>query len=214
MIKIYHVPGTRSVRVIWLCEELAVPYELVAVDFSAEYRASSQWRKLNPVGKVPVMTDDSSGSGAVTMFESGAMVEYVLDHYGDGRLRPSPRTHDHAMYLQWSWFAEATFARPLGEIVNHRREFPGDAEVPAVIGEMKNRARVCLDALEQALAGHDFLLGEEFSAADIMMGYTVLLTRMFKVLGEDHPNVQHYFSRLAERSGFQRATADMPAGRY
>ena len=127
MITIYHVPRTRSVRVIWLCEELGVPYEVVPVDFSAEYRASAQWRKLNPVGKVPVMTDDSPSAGPITIFESGAMVEYVLDHYGDGRLRPAPCTAEHALYLQWTWFAEATFARPLGEIVNHRREFPGDA---------------------------------------------------------------------------------------
>jgi glutathione S-transferase len=214
MIKIYHVPGTRSIRVIWLCEELAVPYELVPVDFSPEYRASLEWRQLNPVGKVPVMIDERPDQDVVTMFESGAMVEYVLDCYGAGRLRPSPGTPVHAMYLQWSWFAEATFARPLGEIANHRREFPGDAEIPAVIREMKNRARVCLDALEQTLADQDYLLGDAFSAADIMMGYTVLLTRMFKVLGEDHPGVQNYFSRLAERVGFQRATADLPAGRY
>ncbi|MFP6817153.1 MAG: glutathione S-transferase family protein [Pseudomonadales bacterium] len=214
MIKIYHVPGTRSIRVIWLCEELAVPYESVPVDFSPEYRASPEWRELNPVGKVPVMIDERPGQDGVTMFESGAMVEYVLNRYGAGRLRPSLGTPAHAMYLQWSWFAEATFARPLGEIANHRREFPGDAEIPAVIGEMKNRARACLDALEQTLADQDYLLGDAFCAADIMMGYTVLLTRLFKVLGEDHPRVQNYFSRLAERPGFQRATVDIPAGRY
>jgi glutathione S-transferase len=209
MIRIYHVPGTRSVRVIWLCEELVVPYQRVPVDFSPEYRASAEWRKLNPVGKVPVMTDDGC-----TIFESGAMVEYVLDHYGDHRLRPEPRTPEHALYLQWTWFAEATFARPLGEIVNHRREFPGDAEIPAVVEEMKNRAVVCLDALEQALADRDYLLGAGFSAADIMMGYTVLLTRMFKLLGADHPNVLSYFNRLSERPGFQAATGDLPAGRF
>jgi glutathione S-transferase len=209
VIRIYHAPGTRSVRVIWLCEELGVPYEVVPVDFSAEYRASHEWRKLNPVGKVPVMTDTESAAGAVTMFESGAMVEYLLDHYADGRLRPAVRTAEHAMYLQWTWFAEATFARPLGEIVNHRREFPGDAQIPAVMDEMKNRARLCLDALEAALGDQPYLLGDEFSAADIMMGYTLVIARMFKLLGADHPKVSGYFDRLAERPGYQRATADL-----
>ncbi|MDH3643797.1 MAG: glutathione S-transferase family protein [Gammaproteobacteria bacterium] len=205
MIKIYHVPRTRSVRVIWLCEELGVPYELIPVDFSAEYRASAEWRKLNPVGKVPVMIDTAPASGPVTMFESGAMVEYVLDHYGDGRLRPAPRTAEHAMYLQWTWFAEATFARPLGEIVNHRREFPGDAEIPAVVEEMKNRARLCLDALEQALVDREYLLGADFSAADVMMGYTLLICEMFRLLGDDHPRVSDYFARLSARPGYQTA---------
>jgi len=212
MIRIYHVPGTRSIRVIWLCEELGVPYEITPVDFSAEYRASAEWRRLNPVGKVPVMIDDESPAGeAITMFESGAMVEYLLDHYGGGRLRPAPRTAEHAMYLQWTWFAEATFARPLGEIVNHRRAFPGDQAVPAVVDEMRSRALLCLDALEATLHGRPFLLGGEFSAADIMMGYTLLLTRMFKLLGSDHPNVAAYFASLAERPAYQRATADLRA---
>src|SRR5262245_47441927 len=114
MLEIYHAPGTRSIRVIWLCEEIPVPYRIVPVDFSPAYRASPEWRPLNPVGKVPVMRD-----GEFTMFESGAMVQYLLERYADGRLRPPPGTRDSAMYLQWSWFAEATFARPLGDIAQH-----------------------------------------------------------------------------------------------
>jgi len=209
MIRIYHAPGTRSVRVIWLCEELGVPYEIVPVDFSPAYRASAEWRKLNPVGKVPVMIDPDFPAGPITMFESGAMVEFVLDHYGEGRLRPPARSAEHAMYLQWTWFAEATFARPLGEIVNHRRAFADDGQIPAVVEEMTNRARLCLDALEDALDDRPYLLGDEFSAADIMMGYTLLIARMFRLLGDQHPNVAAYFTRLSERPGYQRATADL-----
>jgi len=208
MLQIYHVTGTRGMRVIWLCEELGIDYEVTKIDFSAEFRGSDEWRALSPVGKVPIMVD-----GDMVMFESGAMVEYVLDRYGGGRLRPMAGTVLHAMYLQWSWFAEATFARPLGEIVNHRREFPGDAEVPAVVEEMKSRAIVCLGALEDVLSDRKFLLGAQFCAADIMMGYTLIIAHAFKVLGPDHPNVQTYFNRLSERPGFRCATADLPAGR-
>ena len=77
MIRIYHAAGTPSVRIIWLCEELGLPYEKVDVDFSPAYRATPEWRALNPVGKVPVLVDDD-----VTMFESGAMVEHLLDRHG------------------------------------------------------------------------------------------------------------------------------------
>lgn len=205
MIRIYHVAGTRSVRVIWLCEELGLPYEKVAVDFSPAYRATPEWRSLNPVGKVPVLVDAD-----VTMFESGAMVEHLLDRYGADRLRPPPGTAERAAYLQWSWFAEATFARPLGEIVNHRREFPGEAVVPAVLEEMTGRAALCLQALDAALADRQYLLGEDFTAADVMMGYSVMLARALRIPGARAGHVGAYFDAFSRRSGYLAATADLP----
>ena len=101
MIKIYHVAGTRGLRAIWTCEELSIPYEVEVVNFDPEYRASPEWRSINPVGKVPAMSD-----GELVMFESGAMVQYLVDRYGNGKLQPEIGTADHALYLQWSWFAE------------------------------------------------------------------------------------------------------------
>jgi glutathione S-transferase len=195
-LQIYHVPGTRSVRVIWLCEELSLPYEVVAVDFSPEYRASAEWRQLNPVGKVPVLKD-----GDLTIFESGAMVQYILDRYGAGRLQPAAGTEQHAEYLQWSWFAESTFARPLGEIVNHRRALAAEDQSDVAIREMMDRSLLCLHAVDDAVSQRDFLLGDEFSAADIMMGYTLLLAD--SLLSETFPdNAQAYWQRLQERPGF------------
>ncbi len=135
MITIYHAPGTRSIRVIWLCEELQIPYEVVTVDFSPTYRATPEWRRLNPVGKVPAMTDDG-----VSMFESGAMVDFILERYGNGRLRPAPGTPEAAQYLQWSWFAEATFARPLGDIAQHTVVKPEAERIPAVVDDARTRS--------------------------------------------------------------------------
>lgn len=200
-MKIYHVPGTRSVRVIWLCEELGLDYEVEIVDFSAEYRASPQWRSMNPVGKVPVLRD-----GDLTIFESGAMVEYLLARYGDGRLRPQPGDAEFAHYLQWCWFAEATFARPLGEIVNHRRAFAEAQQSKAALREMMDRSVLCLEAVDAALEGRDYLLTSGFSAADIMMGYTLLLAD--KLLDEEFgTEVGAYYRRLSERPGFVVANA-------
>lgn len=201
LLKIYHVPGTRSMRVVWLCEELGLPHEVVTISFSAEYRASAEWRRLNPVGKVPAMQD-----GDFTMFESGAMVQYLLDRYGNGRLQPRPGTEAHARYLQWSWFAEATLARPIGEIVNHRRAFGEKGQIPAVIDEMKSRVAVCVKALDEALAGRDYLLGADFSAADIMMGYSVMIADRFASLAE-FPNVVAYWQRLSARPACRRTLA-------
>ena len=199
MIDIYHVPGTRSMRVIWLCEELGLAYKAIPTDFSPEFRASAQWRQMNPVGKVPVMTD-----GDLTMFESGAMVQYLLDCYGDGRLQPEAGTAEHGIFLQWCWFAEATFARPLGEIVNHRRALSEAEQSDAVIGEMQARAWLCVEALDAALVDRDYLLGEAFSAADIMTGYSLMLAQKF--LPQNFPaEVERYFESLTRRSGYKTA---------
>ena len=200
MLRIHHVPATRGFRVIWLCEELEIPYEIVHVDFSRRYRASAEWRAMNPVGKVPVMT-----AGDLAMFESGAMVQHVLDRHGGGRLEPARGTRDHALYLQWSWFSEATFARPLGEIVNHRREF-GDRAIAKVVEEMKARARLCLDALDREMRGKDYLVGD-FTAADIMMGYAL---RSYRRLLPDESlpaNAGAYWGRLAARGAYRAAIA-------
>ena len=192
MIKIYHVPGTRSLRVIWACEELKIPYEVETIPFTAEFRESPAWRKINPVGKVPAMTD-----GELTLFESGAMVQYLVDRYGAGKLQPNAGTPAHALYLQWSWFAEATFARPLGEIVNHNRAFGESGVSEAAIEEMRARSRLSLKAVDEAIEGKAFI-ASEFSAADIMLGYSVFLCQRLAP-SEDCKSAYDYWDRLQQR---------------
>ena len=207
MLQIYHAPRTRGFRVIWLCEELQVPYEVVPVDMSPEYRASPEWRRLNPVGKVPVMKD-----GDLTMYESGAMVQIVLEKYGDGRLQPAPATPEHGLYLQWSWFAEATFERPLGEIVNPKRMFGPNAS-QEIIEEMRDRARLCAQALGNAIDGKTWVLGEAFSAADIMLGYSLRAfgLQMDEALPE---NTNDYWTRITARDAFKAGeAADLNTGK-
>jgi len=199
MLNIFHSPGTRGFRVIWACEELGVPYQVTPVDFSPAYRAKPEWREKNPVGKVPVMID-----GDLMMFESGAMLQYVLDAYGNGRLQPTPGTPEHALYLQWCWFAEATFARPLGDIAQHMLIRPEKERIPAVVEDGRQRAGVCLDAVEAVVRHQDYLL-DSFTAADIMMGYSLMLAERFGLLNEDFPATTAYFARLKARDGYQYA---------
>lgn len=201
-IRIYHVPRTRSIRVIWLCEELGLPYEIVPVDFTPAFRSSPEWRRLSPTGKVPVMADDD-----FTMFESGAMVQYLLERYGEGRLEPAPGTAERAHYLQWCWFAEATLARPLGDMVHHTWIKPEEERIPAVVEDAKARALLCLDGLEEALDPGPYLLGEVFTAADIMTGYSLFLAGRLGLLGDERPRVQAYQTCLSERDGFRKATS-------
>lgn len=196
MIRIHHVPRTRSMRVIWLCEELDLAYEIVPVDFSPAYRSTPEWRALSPTGKVPAMEDDG-----FSMFESGAMVDYILERYGEGRLQPKQGTEASAHYRQWCWFAEATLARPLGDIVHHTLIKPEAERIPAVAEDAHKRALLCIDAIEAHLDGRDYLVGD-FSAADIMMGYSLALAVRVGALEDRHPRVSEYLGRLEERPGF------------
>ena len=196
MIKIYHAKGTRGLRVMWLCEELNIDYEIQNVDFSKEFRFSEQWLKINPLGKLPSLRD-----GDIMLFESCAMIQYLLNKYGGGKLQPSPSTTSYAYFLQWLWFSEATFARPIGEIVNHRREFPDEQEIPEVVQEMQSRIYKCLDALNEALEGKDFILGKDFTAADISLGYSLLIAQN-RIDKEFPEKVDKYWGNISSRRAF------------
>ena len=197
MLKIYHARGTRSVRPIWLCYELDLVFEIEPIDFSSAFRSSPAWRAISPAGKVPVMTD-----GDMTMFESGAMVDYILERYGEGRLRPAPGTAESAMHHQWCWFSEATLARPLG--LNRLMKSKSDRN-DTLAAEGEQRARACLEVVDQAVAGRDFLLGAEFGAADIMMGHTLHMAAYLNLLDDRYPSAQGYLNRLKSRDACRRA---------
>ena len=193
-------PRPAAFRIIWLCEELELPYEIVPVDFSRKYRASAEWRAMNPVGKVPVMTEDD-----LTVFESGAMVQHVLDRHGAGRLEPRAAPASTRTTCSGAGSRRRRSPRPLGEVVNHRRVF-GDRAIPEVVEEMKERARQCADALDREMHGKDYLVGG-FTAADIMMGYTLRAYR--RLLPDDAlpANAGAYWDRLTARDAYQAAVA-------
>lgn len=203
MIALYHSPRTRSVRVLWLLEELGVPYELRTLAFTPDSLKGAEYVKVNPLGKVPAIQD-----GALTMFESGAIVEYIVERYGAGRLAPAVGTPERGLYLQWIHFAEATCLPPLSDLAQHTMFKPEPERIAALVPDAHARIASWLAALEPALAGKTFLLGDTFTAADVMMGYGLLLTKWFGLLGaEQHPNVSAYLARLEQRPALQKALA-------
>jgi len=197
VIKIYHVSGTRSFRPIWLCYELDLPFSIETIDFSPAFRDRQQWRAISPAGKVPAMIDRD-----VVMFESGAIVDYILERYGEGRLRPAQGTAQSAAYRQWCWFAEATLIRPLGINRLLARSGEGDQSVAATTGQ---KVRECLGVVDKAVCDRTFLLGSEFSAADVMMGYSLELLASLDVLNEQFPRASAYLNHLRLRDAFARA---------
>lgn len=196
MLTLWYAPRTRSIRVRWLLEELGVPYELRRVDFNRPARTFAQ---DTPLGKFPVVEDDG-----VTICESGAIVEYVLERYGEGRLAPPIGDPRRGPFLQWLHYAEATAFAPLGVIIWHML-YAGDADtIPTVIESARERARSALDFLEQGIGDRDYLVGE-FTAADVMMGFTLRAAVLLGVLDERYPRLQRYVGRLEARPAFQVA---------
>jgi glutathione S-transferase len=199
MITLYHAPFSRSLRVRWLLEELGLPYRL-------ELRSFAQLKEpaylaLHPLGKLPVLCD-----GDLVLFESGAILQHLLERYGEGRFEPKPGTPERSLHWQWFHYAEATVTPPLGLIVRHTSLLPEAERIPAVAEFGRRGAEGALRVVERALAGRSWLL-PEFGAADVMMGYSVKLASFFGLVGEATPNLRAYLARCEERPAWRRAVA-------
>jgi len=197
MIKLWFAPRTRAVRVRWLLEELGLPHELVRVDFN---RPAHTFAQSTPLGKLPVIEDDGAVIG-----ESGAIVEYVLERYGNGRLAPPIGSPLRGEFLQWVHFAESTAFSPVGVVVWHTLYEQNADRFPDVIQSARGRALEAFGFVEKRLEGRDYLLGADFSGADVMMGFTLFAARALGVLDDRYANVNRYLARLEQRPAFQTA---------
>jgi len=202
MIRIYHSRRARSVRVIWLLEELGVPYELETLEFKPDVLKGEAYLSVHPLGQIPAIAD-----GDVYMIESGAILEYLLEQYGQGRLAPPPGSRERPEYLQWFHYGEASLARHVGEIVRNRFTKPEAQRIPAIVDESRSRFLDALAVVERALGGRTYIVGEAFTAADIMLSYGITMARVIGELPAGSVNVTGYLGRLKERSGYQRAWA-------
>jgi glutathione S-transferase len=198
MIKLWFAPRTRAVRIAWLLEELGLSYDLERVEF--ERTATAFFAQKTPLGKLPVIED-----AGVLIGESGAIIEYILEQYGAGRLAPAVGSPTRASYLQWLHFAESTAFPPLG-IVIWLTLYRNDAlEHPELVQDALGRAASGLEFLERHFGSGPWLLGEDFSAADVMMGFTLLAAQEVGVLDARFPTIAAYLGRLLERPALQKA---------
>jgi glutathione S-transferase len=201
MLTLYFAPLTRAVRVAWLLEELGLPYALERVAFAPP--TTRFFAQATPTGKLPTLVD-----GELVLCESGAIVEYLVERYGNGRLAPAPGSPRRGEYLQWLHFNEGTAFPPLG-ILAWLGRYRGEGERYAeLVADAKERAAASLDFLERGLGGGTWLLGDEFGAADVMTGFTLAAARMLGALadaGERHARLRAYFARLEARPAYRKA---------
>ena len=201
MLIVYHAPRTRSVRVLWLLEELGLAYDLRTVAFKPPREGF--FSQDTPLGKLPVIEDDG-----VAICESGAIVEYILERYGGDRLAPTIGATARGRFHQWNHYAESTLYPPIGSLIWHHFYRADAASIPEVVADLQGRAGSAMGFVEQQFGGGPYLLGEEFSAADIMMGFTLNTARFAGVLDDTYPTLNAYLSRLEERPAYQRASAE------
>ena len=204
MVTIHHLERSRSDRIIWLCEELGIQYEIVKHQRDPDtMRASETLWAINPLGKSPVIEHQGQ-----VIFESGAIIEYLLSAFNADSLRPAIGTKAYIDYLQWLHAPEATMTLPI--------------LMPMLCGAMgieselmplfaDNETQTLYRYIETELAQRDYIAGNNFSAADIMLSYTLMMAQSLATTGADtvfaqYPSINAYLNRLKARSAYKTAS--------
>ncbi len=197
MVTLHHLNNSRSQRILWLLEELGEPYELVRYQRDPVTNlAPPELKAVNPLGKSPAITD-----GTVRIAESGAIVDYLVERYGGGRFQPPAKSDAHLVYLEWLHYAEGSAMLPLMLAFYLMRL--GDAAAPLtprVNGEIENN----LTYMANTLGSSDFLMGADFTGADVQISFVLEMARAMGRLNA-FPSLSAYLDRLHARPAYQRA---------
>ena len=200
-MKIFHASNTRSVRVVWLCEELGLDYELEKFKLGDGSMRAPEYLKIHPMARVPSIQD-----GDVTIFESGAIVEYILEKYGNGRLHPGTDSPDFPSYLQWLHYAEGMIMPHVNILVVETLLLPEDKRNLVNIDRSTKQLTRMLGAVNMALENKEYLAGD-FTGADIMTGHACTVSSRLGADISDKPNVEAYIKRLNNRPAMKKAWA-------
>jgi glutathione S-transferase len=199
MLVVHHLGISQSERIVWLCEELGVPYELKLYK-RENGRAPAEYKALHPLGTAPTITD-----GPVTLAESAAIIEYVCNKYGGGRFIVPPSAPNYADYLFWFHFTNSSLIA--NKTTMNILKLANAMDAP--IGQfVRDRADQHWNMTEARLGQAPYLAGPELSAADFMMVYTLTTSRMHNPRDlSDSPNIRAYLQRVGDRPAYQRAMA-------
>jgi len=210
MLTVHHLGISQSERIVWLCEELGLDYELKLYARRPDNRlAPDEYKALHPMGIAPVITDSSVEGGDLVLGESGAICEYICGRYGGGRLTPGPGDPDFADHLFWFHWSNGTFMTTL---MMQLVLSGGGKDNPAAVF-VGDRSRRGWAMVEARLGEAPFFGGRELTTADIMMVYCLTTSRAFRGTSlEGHPNLKAYLQRIGARPAYQRAMAKAEPG--
>ena len=201
MLKLYLTPNTRAGRVAWLLEELEIEYELEILPFTKEGLKSPEHRARHALGRVPVIED-----GNISIFESGAIIQYILDKYDNKGLKPSTDSDQYPYYLQWFHYCEGMVMPPMNQIVVQTVLLPPERRDENVLNQATKLLSKALKPVDDFLMGKDYLIGD-FSAADCMLGHSCYMSNKFGSVSDDMKNIKNYVSNIESRDAFQKAIA-------
>jgi glutathione S-transferase len=206
MLTLHHLNDSRSQRVVWLLEELGTPYEMKRYQRDAKTRlAPPELEAVHPLGKSPVITD-----GDVRIAESGAIVDYIIRRYGQGRLMPGHDSPDFEPYNEWLHYAEGSAMLPLMlNLYVGRLKEAGAPLHPRIDSEIANH----LGYVDRALKGREFFIGNSLTGADIQMSFVAEMAKAFDKLGP-HPDLGAWLGRMHARPAFQRSIEKGGAYRF
>jgi glutathione S-transferase len=200
MLTVHHLGKSQSERIVWLCEELGIPYELKHTARDPKTMlAPPDYKALHPIGAAPVITD-----GDLVLAESGAVVEYIIAKYGNGRLALPASHPDFAPFLYWFHFANGTLQAAMGRLMILNR-LKLDSDNP-ILAATRTRVDRAFDLIETRTAEAEYFAGSEFTAADIMMGFSLTTMRYFQPYDLQRcPSLLAYLARIGARPAYRLA---------
>jgi glutathione S-transferase len=199
VLKLHFAPNSRAGRIVWLLEELGLEYEVNKMAFHPKDLKSEEHRRRHPLGRIPVLED-----GDVSIFESGAIIEYVMARYGDGGLKPATDSPEFPEYLQWFHYCEGMVMPPINTIMVHTVLLPPDRRNEETLGQAQRLLGRAVAPVDAALEGREYLVGD-FSAADVMLGHAVFMANRLGQVSEEMRNLKGYIARIEARPAFQTA---------
>lgn len=219
MVVVHHLNNSRSQRVLWLLEELSVPYEVKRYERDANTMlAPASLLAIHPLGKSPVITD-----GEIVLPESGAIIEYLVDTYGNGRLKPKAGSAQRLKYLYWMHYAEGSAMPPLllrlifNRVANNPAPWPISAiarRIAATVDKSFIEPNLTrhLNFMEAELNAQTWFAGEEFTAADVQMSFPLEAAASRGGLNASRPKLMAFLERIHARDAYKRALER--GGRY
>ena len=199
MLKLHFAPNSRAGRIVWLLEELELPYEINKMAFHPKDLKSDEHRARHPLGRVPVLED-----GDIQIFESGAIVDYVLERHKNGGLKPAVDADTFPDYLQWFHYCEGMVMPPVNTIVVQTILLPPDRRDEKALGQAQRLLTKALEPVNEALTGKDYLIGD-FSGADIMLGHACFMGNRLGSVNDEMVHLKAYVARVSARPAFQTA---------
>jgi glutathione S-transferase len=199
MFVLHYCSNSRAERVLWLLEELKLHYNLNKIKFHPSELKSEEHRSRHPLGRIPVLEDNN-----ITIYESGAIIEYLIAKHSDGSLKPAVNEEKFSQYLQWFHYCEGMIMPPMNTIVVHTLILPEERRNAEVLRQAKNLLSKALNPVNTLLSDNEYLI-DTFSGVDFMLGHALYMSNKLGCVGEEMDNIIRYINLLNSRQAFTKA---------